>query len=69
MGYKNPKLVTEHCFVSSFWSMFLVLHLAGSTLERLLRVAGMLHADWLICLVWTQDGGVTTNLLRDKLRV
>ena len=29
--YKNPKLVTQHCCVSSFWSMFLVFHLAGST--------------------------------------
>ena len=29
----------------------------------------MQHADWLICLVWIQDGGITTNLLRDKLRV
>ena len=29
----------------------------------------MQHADWLICLVWIQDGGITTNLLRDKLSV
>ena len=30
-GYKNPKLVAQHCCVSSFWSMFLVFDLAGST--------------------------------------
>ena len=30
-GYKNPKLVAQHCCVSSFWSMFLVFHLARST--------------------------------------
>ena len=30
-GIQNPKLVAQHCFVSSFWSMFLVFHLAGST--------------------------------------
>ena len=29
----------------------------------------MQHADWLICLVWIQDGSITTNItfLRDKL--
>ena len=30
-GHKNPKLVAQHCCVSSFWSMFLVFHIAGST--------------------------------------
>ena len=34
-----------------------------------LRVEEMQYADWLICLVWIQDGGITTNLLREKLRV
>ena len=33
------------------------------------RVEEMQHADWLICLVGIQDGDITTNLLRDKLRV
>ena len=37
--------------------------------KHLLRVEEMQHADWLICSVWIQDGGITTNLLRDKLRV
>ena len=37
--------------------------------KHLLQVEEMQHADWLICLVWLQDGGITTNLLRDKLRV
>ena len=36
--------------------------------KHLLRVEEMQHADWLICLVLIQDGGITTNLLRDKLR-
>ena len=58
MGYKNPKLVAQHCFVSSFWSMFLV-----SWVEK------MQYADWFICLVGIQDGSITTTLLRDKLRV
>ena len=38
-------------------------------LKDLSRVEEMQHADWLICLVWIQDSGITTNLLRDKLRV
>ena len=29
--------------------------------KHLLRVEEMQHADWLICLVWIQDGGITTN--------
>ena len=37
--------------------------------KHLLRVEEMQHADWLICLVGIQDGSITTNLLRDKLRV
>ena len=37
--------------------------------KHLLRVEEMQHCDWLICLVLIQDGGITTNLLRDKLRV
>ena len=44
--------------------MFLVFHLAGSTCRA---VEEMQHADWLICIVGIQDGGITTNLLRDKL--
>ena len=39
------------------------------TLLHMLLVEEMQHADWLICLVWIQDGGITTNLLLDKLRV
>ena len=26
-----------------------------------IRVEEMQHADWLICSVWIQDGGITTN--------
>ena len=37
--------------------------------KHLLRVEEMQHADWLICSVLIQDGGITTNLLPDKLRV
>ena len=37
--------------------------------KHLLRVEEMQHADWLICSVWIQDGGITTNLLRDELRL
>ena len=37
--------------------------------KHLLWVEEMQHADWLICLLGIQDGGITTNLLRDKLRV
>ena len=51
--------------------MFLVFHLAESTCaqqKHSLRVEEMQHADWLICLVGIQYGGITRNLLRDKLR-
>ena len=37
MGYKNPKLVAYHGFVSSFWSLFLVFHLAGSTCRATIK--------------------------------
>ena len=37
--------------------------------KHLLRVEEMQHADWLICLEGIQDGGITINLLRAKLRV
>ena len=34
--------------------------------KHLLRVEEMQHVEWLICSVLIQDGGITTNLLRDK---
>ena len=37
--------------------------------KHLLQVEEMQHADWLICLVGIEDGDITSNLLRDKLRV
>ena len=37
--------------------------------KHLLRVEEMQNADRLISLLGLQDGGITTNLLLDKLRV
>ena len=52
--------------------MFLVFTLQDQLValqKHLLRVEQMQRADWLICLVGIQDCGITTNLLRHKLRV
>ena len=73
MGYKNLKTcrTTLLCFkflvdVSSFSPCRVNL---SRKKKHLLQVEEMQHADWLICLVGIQDGSITTNLLRHKLRV
>ena len=70
MGYKIPKLVAQHCSVSSrCFSFFTLQDQLAMQQKHLLQVEEMQHADWLICLVGIQDGSIATNLLRDKLRV
>ena len=50
-GYKNPKLVAKHCCVSSFWSMFLAFHLAGS----ICRATKTFVAGWRNAARWLVD--------------
>ena len=51
--------------------MFLVFKLQDQLVaqQKTFVAEEMQRADWLICLVLIQDGGITTNVLRDKLRV
>ena len=63
--YKNPQLVTQHCFVASFGrclAFFTLLDQLDPQQKHLLRDEEMRRADWLICRA-------RANLLRDKLRV
>ena len=55
--YKNPKLVAQYCFVSSFWSMFLVFHLAGSTC----RATKTFFAGWRNLLLKVEPGSTLSN--------
>ena len=61
--YKNPQLVTQHCFVASFWRcfpFFTLLDQLDLQQKHLLRVEEMRRVYWLIFRT-------RANLLRDKL--
>ena len=64
----SRNIVSFQVFVRCF-SFFTLQHQLVAQQKHFLRVEEMQHADWLICLVSIQHGGITTNLLRDKLRV
>ena len=67
--YRNPQLVTQHCFVASFGSMFRVFHLAWSSCRATIKfVAGWQNAaSWLVDLLHADL--IWPHLLRDKLWV
>ena len=64
----SRNIVSFHVFGRCF-SFFTLQDQLVAQQKHLLRVEEMQHADWLICLVWIQDDGITTNLFRDKLWV
>ena len=40
-------------------------HPTETTFVDLLRVEEMQRADWMICLVWIQDGGICCELMKN----